>query len=169
ESQHSRQRRSGPHHHPRADIQQKQRGKDKCQPASEMRSNLRRAALGGQAFRAVPDAVPLRGALLAERLRARHADGERRSRRVIRASLCRCSGHFGLRCRVYRILVISTRSCNAAPITSAIAHSEGLLSRPVAEKGRWHRRSITSSRRREEDFFWSKKSECRRQKAEGRM
>src|SRR5437764_14203958 len=73
----SREQHAGPDHEARAEEKDDQRCSDYGDPSAGARLRGRRGAARGEAGRAIPDAVPLRRAFLAERLRALHADGER--------------------------------------------------------------------------------------------
>jgi hypothetical protein len=74
----SREQHAAPDHEARAKEKDDQRCGDHGDPSAEVRLRRRRRAARCQARRAIPDAVPLRRALLAERFRALHADGEGR-------------------------------------------------------------------------------------------
>src|SRR5437764_14463747 len=89
ESSESRDQRSGPDQHASAQKEEQQSDDRRGDPSQRVRSRRCRAPLRAEARRAVPDAVPLRRAFLAQRLAARHAEGERLPLRGLRATL-RC-------------------------------------------------------------------------------
>src|ERR1051326_9246867 len=87
ESTESREQRARPNHEFGAEIEEQERRRAHADPRARVRFASDRAALRRETRGAVPDTVPLRRALLTERLRTRHADGIRRPLRVKDAEL----------------------------------------------------------------------------------